>query len=56
VKRNTLLERCYLLTFGICVHSATETKVGFEVSWDLNPAFTLYDYLQTHRLRTLGKK
>jgi hypothetical protein len=27
-KRRRLLERCYKLTFGLCVHSSTETKPG----------------------------
>src|SRR5262247_419392 len=35
VKRHRLLERCYLLTFGLCVHSSTETKAGFKASWNL---------------------
>jgi 2-methylcitrate dehydratase PrpD len=39
VKRHTMLERCYLLTFGLCVHSAPETKASFKVSWDLTRLF-----------------
>jgi len=54
-RRHSLLDRCYMLTFGLCVHMSTETKAGFKVSLDLNPAFPLCVYLQTHRPRNLGK-
>ena len=56
VKRHRLLERCYLLTFGLCVHSSAETKAGFKVSRDLNPAFALCDYLQITESARLEKR
>jgi hypothetical protein len=56
VKRHRLLEGCYLLILGLCVHSSAETKAGLKVSWDLNPAFPPCDNLQAYRLRTLEKK